>query len=978
VPAIWTQADRRAWKWPDKLKPSEWAETNRILPGHVTAEPGPWRGARAPYLAGITDAISEPGVEQIVVIKAAQVGFSESLRNLLGFFIDHDPGPCLIVMPDQKSAEDLIEERVKPLLEYTPAVKRHVSVRAWDVKKTSIRLDTMSIYMGWSGSSQSLASRPIRYLFIDEPDNYQSITSGGADPISQAMKRVTTYLAKGRARVIIGGTPKTRLHNISNLWEACSDQRHYYCPCPHCGHFQPLAWKSVKYAPAIDGETRKAHASRILDTGAAWFDCQNQNCGGRITDEQKLNMLARGLWVGSDQVVTPDGRLAGPDRKRSRRIGFHLPATYSPWVKFAQLASEWIEAQGNTPALCDFVNQRLGEPFEEQRAKVEPSMIAEKAKGAPEPMNVPAWARLLIATADTQGNNEKDGYFWYVIRAWGYDYRSQLIDYGVCHSKEELTQRCLSRPIPAEGRGNVVPQMLVIDSGGPRWSEIYQLAQSDPRIHPSKGAAKGRQWMVDEKPQKKHAVVLWLIDTDQSKDLLHRLINDPDRSKWLPHNQINDDYCRQMCAESKIYNPTDRREEWVEIVKNNNHILDCYDDVMEVLTHAGWKKFADLTGRERLATVNRDTNEIQFQKPQALIAKQYKGPMIQIGGAPRQRIDLLVTPTHRMVVFAKHFDWRNRSSKPFDYPQVIKLARDLTIWDSIKLSGEWKGRDAATRLIRARGRRASVVVDAENLARLFGWYVAEGYCRRTKQKDRPNSFGRSVFIYQNRGDKRESIRKILAALPWTFSETDRGFNISSDQAYWMFCKLGNKYTKRVPNWIKEASPRIIRAFIKSAVDGDGWRDGSHEVYATVSRGLANDIQELYVKLGFSSSMRIKKPATYTIRGRSGTTVTQYHVHRKNCDRASLRDANNKPNFKTVPYDGMVYCATVLNGTLIVRRNGKVAVCGNCEAQQCAAAWRLGAGVQEPHFEQAPPPNPNDDRDRPPAWISQENWQVKTW
>jgi hypothetical protein len=184
---------------------------------------------------------------------------------------------------------------------------------------------------------------------------------------------------------------------------------------------------------------------------------------------------------------------------------------------------------------------------------------------------------VLIATADTQGTDESTGYFWYVVRAWGYDYRSQLVDFGVAASKAELIQRTLGRSFPIEGTAAVQRRRsgLWPDSGGPRWSEVYQIAQSDPRIHPTKGSAHKRTWMVDERPQKKHGVVLWEIDTEQSKDLLHRLIHDPDRTLWLPHNEINDDYCRQMCSESKVFNPTLKREEWVEIVKNNNHLWDC-------------------------------------------------------------------------------------------------------------------------------------------------------------------------------------------------------------------------------------------------------------------------------------------------------------------------------------------------------------------------------------------------------------------
>lgn len=569
----WTQKEREAWAWPESLKPSEWAEKFRMLPPQLTAEPGPWRNERTPYLVGVMDAISESGAEEIVVLKAAQVGFSECLRNLLGYWICREPGPCLVVAPDQKSADDLVEERLRPLLEHTPAVTRQVTSRAWDVKKTAIRLATMSIYLGWAGSSQALKSRPIRYLICDEIDEFPSVSGAGGDPISKAMKRVTTYAAKGRARVIIGGTPTTRLGNAWRAWEACSDQRHYWVPCPSCGRYQKLEWARVRYADRIEGESRTVHAARVRDTDAAWYECAN--CEERITEAQKSTMLRRGLWAGSDQVVTPDGRIAGRASKH-RRIGFCLPATYSPWVTFSKLASEWIEAQDDPQALADFVNQRLAEPFEEQRAKTAPNFIADKAKGAGSPGIVPSWARIVIATADTQGTDEATGYFWYVIRAWGYDYRSHLIDFGVASSKDELRQRTLDKSFTIEGTDSVVqPVGLWPDSGGPRWSEVYQIAQADNRVHPTKGSAHKRTWMVEERPQKKHAVVLWEIDTEQAKDLLHRLIHDPDRTKWLPHSQITPDYCAQMCAESKIFNPTARREEWVEIVKNNNHLWDC-------------------------------------------------------------------------------------------------------------------------------------------------------------------------------------------------------------------------------------------------------------------------------------------------------------------------------------------------------------------------------------------------------------------
>lgn len=555
----------------ERWTPSEWAERCRVLSEEESSEPGPYSFARTPFWRSVCDYVAMTGVEEVVCLKGAQVGWSELCRNVMGFWVDLDPGPCMVLMPDELSANAFREERISPLMRNTPAVKRHVSGRAWDTTKNRIRFDTMSMFFVWAGSKTGTKTRPIRYLVCEEPDEYPAFSSTGGDPLSKAEKRLTTYRDKGRARLLIGGTPTNRQGNVWKRWEMCGVQLHYWVPCPHCNGYQMLLWKQVRWDKR-EGESRQVAAERIKREVAAHYECEH--CKQPIRDHEKPRMLGRGVWAGSDQVVTQDGRIVGPLPKASR-VGFKISSLYSPWVPFCQLAAEWIESQDDPQALADFVNQRLAEPFEEQRAKTDPTLIEEKAKGAPPAMVVPKWARVLIATADTQGTDESTGYFYYVIRAWGYDYRSQLIDFGVASSKGELVDRCLTRQIPMESGGLASPQILLVDSGGPRWSEIYQLAQSDARIRPTKGASASKTWMVEEKPQKGHGVVLWMIDPEQSKDLLHRLIHDPDRTKWMPHREVNADYCRQMGAESKVWDPSTRREVWTEIIKNANHFWDC-------------------------------------------------------------------------------------------------------------------------------------------------------------------------------------------------------------------------------------------------------------------------------------------------------------------------------------------------------------------------------------------------------------------
>lgn len=552
--------------------PSEWAEQNRTLSPEESDEPGPYTFDRTPYWRDVCDWFVK-SVEEITVLKGAQVGYSELIRNITGYCIDVDPGPTMFLMSDQKSAEDFRIERLEPLITNTEAIKAHVSPKRKHNTKHRIRFRFMSLFMAWAGSSAGVKSRPIRFLFCEEPDEFPPFSSTGGDPLAKADKRLTVAKSKGRARKVIGGTPTTRRGNVWKSWEMCTAKMHFWVPCPHCNGYQELHWKGVKW-PESDEPDRKKRAEKIKTESLAYYECEH--CQKEIHDHQKPPMLRRGLWASEDQVVTRDGRVVGP-AVTAKRVGFFLPSTYSPWVSFSQLAEEWLNAQDDVQMLCDFINQRLAQPFEETREKTEPSLFHEKAKAAGPPMLVPKWTTLLVATADTQGNNDQDGYFWYTIRAWTNGYRSQLVDYGIANSKAELIERTINARIPFEGGGTATPQILLVDSGGPRWFEIYQLAQSDGRIKPTKGASGRQMWMVQEKLQKTHGVILWLIDTEQSKDTLHRLVHDPDPSKWLPHKQIDDQYADQLASEAKLFDPQTGKEEWKPLPgqEKNNHLLDC-------------------------------------------------------------------------------------------------------------------------------------------------------------------------------------------------------------------------------------------------------------------------------------------------------------------------------------------------------------------------------------------------------------------
>lgn len=566
----------------ERPSPSEWSERYRTLSPEESDEPGPYTFDRTPYWREVCDWFAK-SVEEIVCLKGAQVGWSELTRNLAGYCIAVDPGPAMFLMPDQKSAEDFRVERIAPLIQHTEAIRPLLSSKRRDNTKHRVRFRTMSLFMAWAGSKTGTKSRPIRYLFCEEPDEFPAFSGTGGDPLSKAEKRLTVAQSKGRARKVIGGTPTTKRGNVWKRWEMCTAKMHFWVPCPHCNGYQELHWKNVKW-PDLNEPDRKKRAEKIKTDNLAYYECEH--CQKPINDHHKPPMLRRGLWASEDQAVTRDGRVVGP-AVTGKRVGFFLPSTYSPWVSFSQLAEEWLNAQDDVQALCDFINQRLAQPFEEQRDKTEPSIFHNKAEGAGPAKIVPKWTTLLITTADTQGDKGKPTYWYWVTRAWTNGYRSQLVDYGIANSKEELLQQTLQREYQWEGHGAVTPQQLLIDSGGDRTFEVYQIAQLDTaRIHPTKGASddsrkEGRpirqMWMVQQRYQKAHGVTLWMIDTQASKDQLHRLIHDPDVTRWLPHSEIDDGYADQMSSEAKVFDPIKGFEEWKprQGYEKNNHYWDC-------------------------------------------------------------------------------------------------------------------------------------------------------------------------------------------------------------------------------------------------------------------------------------------------------------------------------------------------------------------------------------------------------------------
>jgi phage terminase large subunit GpA-like protein len=307
-----------------------------MLSSEASAEPGRWNTDRAPYQRGILDAANDPRIDTVVVMSSAQVGKTELLLNLIGYYMDFDPSPILLLQPTLQMAEAFSKDRLAPMLRDTPALKGKVKdPRARDSGNTLLHKSFPGghITMAGANSPASLASRPIRILLADEVDRYPLSAGTEGDPLSLGAKRTATFWNRKKIYV---STPTVKNASRIEMAYEDSDKRRYYVPCPHCNEHQVLLWKNVRWP---EGKP-----------GGAVYVCEH--CGSEITEASKLWMLRRGEWRG--------------ETDNSHIAGFHISELYSPWRTWAQVAEDFLQAKQSKETLKTWVNTSLGETFEEQ------------------------------------------------------------------------------------------------------------------------------------------------------------------------------------------------------------------------------------------------------------------------------------------------------------------------------------------------------------------------------------------------------------------------------------------------------------------------------------------------------------------------------------------------------------------------------------------------------------------------------------
>jgi hypothetical protein len=363
-------------------------------------------------------------------------------------------------------------------------------------------------------------------------------------------------------------------------------------------------------------------------------------------------------------------------------------------------------------------------------------------------------------------------------------------------------------------------------------------------------------------------------------------------------------------------------------ILSNNHVLaNCLDAATEILTEDGFTPFSDLRGDEAVATLNPKTGAIEYHVPTSVIRETYSGPMVHMKSA---HVDQLVTPDHRV--------WARRVYKSglpahvpareahFVYASELQadMKKNRSVSYELQATGSWHCSAPAAVVLPAvqyvKGKNWNVKdpLPIDAYLELLGWYIAEGsaVC---------NSANGQRFISIRNTDQAALARIVALArecgfTPW---RCQGAVVINSKQLYEYWKPLGHSKTKRIPKDVRDLPPEKLEILLRGYVAGDGCIDKADQlILSTASEGLASDLQEILLKMGRASTLRITHGSPYNPSG------VYYHVRSKK--RPMLR-LQKTP--KTVHYEGMVYCVRVENGIFMVRRNGRMAWTGNSNAAE---------------------------------------------
>ncbi len=518
-----------------RLTVSQWADSHRWVSNKQSGIPGQWRTDRNPILREIMDCFSRSSpVREVWVMKSSQVGITEGQVNVIGYHMDHEPCPMMVILPTIENRDSWKAQKLNPLLLETPVIRTLLGgLKMRDATNSREMIDFPGgiLFLSGGNSPNSYAQKSARIVLIDDFDRFPAEIGdeGGPEGLARGRSKAFPYSHK----LGFFSTPTLRGASHIETGFLRSDRRRYHVHCPACGHAQPLVWGNLRW-----DQSRGHHP--------AWASYECAECGHGIAQRLKTSLLAGGLWV-------PEA----PEIQHVR--GYHVTALLAAeglgpsWV---DLARGFLAAKGDPATLKTFVNTNLGETWEDRAGKLDTNQLVRRMEDYP-------WRTLPEGcVAVTAGIDTQDDWLAVTLLGWGppgapdTPPRLWVLDYTEIRIPGKTTaqpepwdelETYLNLPLPHPSGAQIAIAAAGIDSRGHRAQEVrafvarpglrlpvYSLQGSTSRLgrpiaQTPSDPDRSRRGRIT-----RHAYGLWNVGTELCKHWIYgRLAADSD----LPPDQ---------------------------------------------------------------------------------------------------------------------------------------------------------------------------------------------------------------------------------------------------------------------------------------------------------------------------------------------------------------------------------------------------------------------------------------------------------
>lgn len=417
-------------KTPEPLTLYEWADLRKNFYLSAESSQNEGRFVAYPPQRGILCAMGDDHIEEVDLMKSARVGYTKMLLACIAYMAAHKRRNQCIWQPTDADSDEFCKSEIEPMLrdvkamaKVFPGFMRKSKANTMNLKKFLGSL----LFMKGGTSAGNYRRMTLQTFYGDEFSAFDDKIEGSADPWTLMWKRLegATY-----PKAIIGSTPRVKdADHTERRWKAADVRMRYHIECPHCGVEHPLMWGGPKVAHGFKWDMADPE-------GTVHHVCPH--CRGSITQDKYLEIWEHGVWVSECTnyrlYALKDGAYYWTDSAGCkltvppRHVAFHIWTAYSPQVTWAVIVREFLHAtdcakKGDKGPLIGFVNETLGETWEEDADKTDAGELRRRAESYPL-RRVPMGGIELVAGVDTQ-----DSWWAATVLAVGRGDEMWVVDY---------------------------------------------------------------------------------------------------------------------------------------------------------------------------------------------------------------------------------------------------------------------------------------------------------------------------------------------------------------------------------------------------------------------------------------------------------------------------------------------------------------------------------------------------------------------